>query len=502
MPNARFESQTKRKLVRDANLEKGIEDFMEKSIDKFMRKNKEYLDEIYTIVGGEAGEIRNSIPSYGTAGLAHLEKMRQIIDARFNNYFGGQLLGSIDAIARSLKNNTYDTPAISAIRDDLGRQIGNIQGSLHEMAGEKIFRGSASAVKKWILNGIYDDENPERFMTDVIGFDTEEESIKQIVDSEIARLKENNADMTPDQERDARVNILANGVAGQIVKEYARADASNIDKMPLKREAVLRIIDRNITMYMMAERDKFNARFEKFRENFKDKMREAIAQEKYPISSEYMEEITDSVRFRLADMMTMFTRGGMSGDYSGLDYTVRIAGTIPEEKWEATFIHEMMHALSGKHKIEIPDEDKSVDDAGLDLTIHDFARQGLSSGNGRFVWLNEALTERAALDLVVDSMKNKNTAYLEELEVLKYLQETLQIPAELFTDAYFEHYDENRVGQKQPNVQKLFDYADERFGNGFLVRLDSLIEKNTAEFGRVKGTQEALKILKTKDNKI
>jgi DNA gyrase/topoisomerase IV subunit B len=44
MPNPRFESQTKRKLVRDANLEKAIEDFMEKSIDKFMRKNKEYLD--------------------------------------------------------------------------------------------------------------------------------------------------------------------------------------------------------------------------------------------------------------------------------------------------------------------------------------------------------------------------------------------------------------------------------------------------------------------------
>jgi len=44
MPNPRFESQTKRKLVRDLNLEKGIEKVMEKSMDKFLRKNKEFLE--------------------------------------------------------------------------------------------------------------------------------------------------------------------------------------------------------------------------------------------------------------------------------------------------------------------------------------------------------------------------------------------------------------------------------------------------------------------------
>jgi len=44
MPNPRFESQTKRKLVRDNFLEKGIENFMNEGIEKFLRKNKEYLD--------------------------------------------------------------------------------------------------------------------------------------------------------------------------------------------------------------------------------------------------------------------------------------------------------------------------------------------------------------------------------------------------------------------------------------------------------------------------
>ena len=44
MPNPRFESQTKRKLVRDQYLDKGIETFMLSNMDKFIRKNKDYLE--------------------------------------------------------------------------------------------------------------------------------------------------------------------------------------------------------------------------------------------------------------------------------------------------------------------------------------------------------------------------------------------------------------------------------------------------------------------------
>ncbi|MCB9092313.1 MAG: ATP-binding protein [Halobacteriovoraceae bacterium] len=44
MPNPRFESQTKRKLVRDTHLEKGIESFMSKAMTKFLRSQKDFLD--------------------------------------------------------------------------------------------------------------------------------------------------------------------------------------------------------------------------------------------------------------------------------------------------------------------------------------------------------------------------------------------------------------------------------------------------------------------------
>lgn len=46
MPNPRFESQTKRKLVRDAFLEKSLETFMTDGTERFMRKNKEFLESV------------------------------------------------------------------------------------------------------------------------------------------------------------------------------------------------------------------------------------------------------------------------------------------------------------------------------------------------------------------------------------------------------------------------------------------------------------------------
>ncbi len=44
MPNPRFESQTKRKLVRDLQLEKAIDQATKKAMEKFLRKRKEHIE--------------------------------------------------------------------------------------------------------------------------------------------------------------------------------------------------------------------------------------------------------------------------------------------------------------------------------------------------------------------------------------------------------------------------------------------------------------------------
>lgn len=80
MPNPRFESQTKRKLVRDLNLEKGIEHFMNENIEKFLRKNKEFLELVV-----ERAKARHRFQELKDASLkgrkAKKQRVEKLLDA-------------------------------------------------------------------------------------------------------------------------------------------------------------------------------------------------------------------------------------------------------------------------------------------------------------------------------------------------------------------------------------------------------------------------------------
>lgn len=75
MPNPRFESQTKRKLVKDTFLEKGIEALMEENVDKFMRKNKEFLELII-----ERSKSRHRFQELKDASLKGKKQKRQRVE--------------------------------------------------------------------------------------------------------------------------------------------------------------------------------------------------------------------------------------------------------------------------------------------------------------------------------------------------------------------------------------------------------------------------------------
>ncbi len=75
MPNPRFESQTKRKLVRDVQLEKALEELMAKYIDKFMRKNKEYLEVVI-----ERGKSRHKYQVLKEAASKGRKQKRQRVE--------------------------------------------------------------------------------------------------------------------------------------------------------------------------------------------------------------------------------------------------------------------------------------------------------------------------------------------------------------------------------------------------------------------------------------
>jgi len=80
MPNPRFESQTKRKLVRDTTLEKCIEEFMNKNFDKFFRKNKEFADDI--IERAKSRQKLNAIAEAAKMGKkAKRQRVEKLLDA-------------------------------------------------------------------------------------------------------------------------------------------------------------------------------------------------------------------------------------------------------------------------------------------------------------------------------------------------------------------------------------------------------------------------------------
>lgn len=80
MPNPRFESQTKRKLVRDAQLEKVIDEFMSKHIEKFIKKNKEFL-EIIIDRASSRHKFQDLKDAASTARKQKRQRVEKLLDA-------------------------------------------------------------------------------------------------------------------------------------------------------------------------------------------------------------------------------------------------------------------------------------------------------------------------------------------------------------------------------------------------------------------------------------
>lgn len=75
MPNPRFESQTKRKLVKDSHLEKILEKFMEKSMKSWIKKNADYLEIII-----ERAKARSKFQAIKEAAKVGRKQKRQRVE--------------------------------------------------------------------------------------------------------------------------------------------------------------------------------------------------------------------------------------------------------------------------------------------------------------------------------------------------------------------------------------------------------------------------------------
>lgn len=157
--------------------------------------------------------------------------------------------------------------------------------------------------------------------------------------------------------------------------------------------------------------------------------------------------------------------------------TVMIAQQDFENLGEHLYTHEMLHALSGRTLV-------LRTDAPLAYMEFEAQRIGFRFQNvkqGRFRWLNEAITEELAIGLTGDK---EDRIYKQERNLYKLLRTKgkMVIPEELFLAAYFENYDPSLPpGERIPQWKKLYSAINEAYEPGFLVRLDKMIQKGGIE---------------------
>ncbi len=246
-------------------------------------------------------------------------------------------------------------------------------------------------------------------------------------------------------------------------------------------------------------------------EKFKKRIKKAAEKGIFPIDPEVLEERLGIVRFHIIDPI-MSKLQNKSGDYSADTHTVRLSTTTQTAKESpnfihkilhlfsneddnkfSTFTHEVFHGLSGQSKITMINKEYE------DIRGNMVSRVGLNlhkeGGTGErkrpsFTWLNEALTEQAAVDLLD---KKESESYEPERELLHMLIKH-GVSRELLYKAYFDNYTIRKPGEhRTPALKELFVETNKKFGDRFLINLDRYISAQMAETGSdSKGVEHAI----------
>lgn len=149
--------------------------------------------------------------------------------------------------------------------------------------------------------------------------------------------------------------------------------------------------------------------------------------------------------------------------------------------WEADYIHEALHYLSGK--TILLENGQSVDYQRMGLAIN--SRQ---QGDDRFVWLNEAVTEPLSKSILQRESKD-GTSYTKEQGLLDLLliKGSSLIDRNMVIQAYFENYDADKpYGERIPQWKAFNSAVNSAYSPGFLTRLDKYVQ----EFGVDKATKQ------------
>ncbi len=214
----------------------------------------------------------------------------------------------------------------------------------------------------------------------------------------------------------------------------------------------------------------------------------AVDSGKLPISRERVERVLGSLKVILTsgiDHVPGYNSKFEPGLYVGSERTIVFPLQTPHDALHVT-THENLHALSG-HTVVYSKNKASgemfghVEKVGLSFSIlRPHATIGdptdlVFSAVHRFAWLNEAMTERLALE--VDNAEDRKV-YESERDLLLLLQTAGRsyIPDQFFREAYFEDHTEGP--QKLAKWKTMNHAINDAFCPGFLTMLDVFISRH------------------------
>jgi hypothetical protein len=215
---------------------------------------------------------------------------------------------------------------------------------------------------------------------------------------------------------------------------------------------------------------------------------------KLPINGDLIQQRLEEVKFSMMDAFQA-VRLKENGSHDVRNDVLRLVESILDDQGFAKHIifHELIHATSGRMiSVENSVFEEVLEDGGdsveIELESFNHQRSGLhffdekdgsfnEVENPQFYWLNEAVTESLALEMI-EKDENEGFLYQPNRMLLQAILEKGNIPVDRqnFYQAYFDNYDSKKG--VIPKFEELIEIIERSYNKGFLFRLDDFIKKN------------------------
>jgi hypothetical protein len=205
---------------------------------------------------------------------------------------------------------------------------------------------------------------------------------------------------------------------------------------------------------------------ERMQESFLTRLTAAIKANEIPITLEEAKRRMDNAKIAFLDPDYGVSGGGH------FDYEARktvVNPFLPDEKLQRTIDHEFMHAISGR-TVKIG---SLTSNGQPDIFFREGVATEFTNEDGyKFDWLNEAVTERLAMQIRDETETSDNKTYAVDRKILELLTKRVALPA--FYKAHFEDFD---PATSTPANTVLMATLDEQFEPRILYTLDTIIKR-------------------------